>query len=128
MFRCTTLITVNLVIAAHTLVGAGEAEERYPDPIDLNVPHISTDSSVKYDYDIVYVRVPRKGDDTGSKWAEIAHPVSMDPGGDLLLLHPDGSEEVRFIRLKRTSFGVGRRWIVGGILGLGCRRIVFEAF
>jgi hypothetical protein len=94
MFRCTTLITVNLVIAAHTLVGAGEAEERYPDPIDLNVPHISTDSSVKYDYDIVYVRVPRKGDDTGSKWAEIAHPVSMDPGGDLLLLHPDGSEEV----------------------------------
>jgi hypothetical protein len=30
----------------------------------------------------------------GSKWAEIAHPVSMDPGGDLMLLHPDGSEEV----------------------------------
>jgi hypothetical protein len=69
-------------------------DQRFPDPIDLNVPHISTDKSIQYDFDIVYVRVPRQGDDKGSKWAEIAHPVAMDPGGDLMLLHPDGSEEV----------------------------------
>lgn len=71
-----------------------EADKRYPGAIDLRVPHVSTDRSVTYDYDIVYVRTPRKGDELGSKWAEIAHPVTMDPGGDLMLLHPDGSEEV----------------------------------
>ena len=70
------------------------AEDLYPDPIDLEVPHISSDRSVVYDYPIVYVRVPRKGDDVGSKWAEIARPVELDSGGDLMLLAPDGREEV----------------------------------
>lgn len=84
-----------LVGAAFSQAGLGaEADQRYPDPIDLDAPHISTDASVKFDYDIVYVRVPRQGDDVVSKWPEIAHPVTMDPGGDLMLLHPDGSEEV----------------------------------
>jgi hypothetical protein len=73
---------------------AVEADKRYPDPIDLNVPHISSDPTIQYDYPIVYVRVPRAGDDVVSKWAEIAHPVELDPGGDLMLLMPDGSEEV----------------------------------
>lgn len=73
---------------------AQDGETLYPDPIDLNVPSIRSDPSIRYDYDIVYVRVPRKGDDVVSKWPEIAHPVSMDAGGDLMLLHPDGSEEV----------------------------------
>lgn len=71
-----------------------EADKRYPDDIDLNVPHVSTDKSINYDYPIVYVRVPRMGDDVVSKWPEIAHPVELDPGGDLMLLMPDGSEEV----------------------------------
>lgn len=71
-----------------------EAERRYPDPIDLEVPHISTDPSVQYDYPIVYVRVPRQGDDVVSKWPEIAHPVELDAGGDLMLLMPNGQEEV----------------------------------
>jgi hypothetical protein len=66
----------------------------YPDPIDLNVPPITSDKSVRYDYDIVYVRAPRHGDTKRSYWAEIAHPTLMDPGADLMLLHPDGSEEV----------------------------------
>ena len=68
------------------------ADQRFPDPISLDVPHILSDRSVEYDFPIVYVRVPRKGDDVGSKWAEIAHPVLLDPGGDLMLLHPDGSD------------------------------------
>ena len=79
-------------LAARTVTR--EADKRYPDPIDIEVPHISTDESVRYDFPIVYVRVPRKGDDVVSKWPEIAHPVELDPGGDLILLHPDGSEEV----------------------------------
>jgi hypothetical protein len=72
----------------------GDETNRYPDPIDLEVPTLASDTSVKYDYPIVYVRTPRKGDDVVSKWAEIAHPVVMDPGADLMLLHPDGKEEV----------------------------------
>ena len=63
-------------------------------PINLNPPHFSTDKSVKLDYDIVYVRAPRKGDAVGTNWTEISNPVYMDPGADLMLLHPDGSEEV----------------------------------
>ena len=44
-------------------------------------------------YDIVYVRQPRFGDSTNTTWPEIAQPASIDPGADLMLLHPDGSEE-----------------------------------
>ena len=46
------------------------------------------------DYDIVYVRQPRYGDTTNTTWPEVAHPASIDPGADLMLLHPDGSEEL----------------------------------
>lgn len=46
------------------------------------------------DYDIVYVRQPRFGDNTNTTWPEVSHPASIDPGADLMLLHPDGSEEL----------------------------------
>ncbi len=46
------------------------------------------------DYDIVYVRSPRYGDLTNTIWPEVFHPASIEPGSDLMLLHPDGSEEV----------------------------------
>jgi hypothetical protein len=46
------------------------------------------------DYDIVYVRQVRFGDMVNTTWPEIFHPARMDPGADLMLLHPDGSEEV----------------------------------
>jgi hypothetical protein len=74
--------------------GQQRKEQLFLDPLNVTVPHISTDKSVKYDYDIVYVRTPRKGDRARSLWTEIAHPALMDPGGNLMLLHPDGSEEV----------------------------------
>ncbi|HMF19953.1 MAG TPA: hypothetical protein VKE98_22295, partial [Gemmataceae bacterium] len=74
--------------------GQPQKEKLFLDPINVTVPHISTDKSVKFDYDIVYVRTPRKGDKARSLWTEIAHPAIMDAGGDLMLLHPDGSEEV----------------------------------
>ncbi len=45
-------------------------------------------------YDIVYVRQPRFGDNTNTTWPEVFHPASIDPGADLMLLHPDGSEEL----------------------------------
>lgn len=46
------------------------------------------------DYDIIYLRAPRYGDAQNTTWPEIFHPASMEPGTDLMLLHPDGSEEV----------------------------------
>jgi hypothetical protein len=55
---------------------------------------IASDHSVKLDYDIVYVRAPRRGDEVGTNWAEVSSPLFMDAGADLMLLHPDGTEEV----------------------------------
>src|SRR5215469_3311618 len=55
---------------------------------------IATDPSVRYDYDIVYVRAPRKGDSTQIQWADIFMPTRFEPGSDLVLLHPNGTEEV----------------------------------
>lgn len=47
-------------------------------------------------YDIVYVRQPRFGDQTNTTWPEVFFPAAADPGADLMLLHPDGSEELLF--------------------------------
>src|SRR4051812_32384998 len=63
-------------------------------PINVSPRPVASDPSVKLDYDIVYVRAPRKGDAVGTNWPEIANPVFMDSGADLMLLHPDGGEEV----------------------------------
>ncbi len=63
-------------------------------PINVTPKPVAADASVKLDYDIVYVRAPRKGDDVGTNWPEISNPVFMDAGADLMLLHPNGSEEV----------------------------------
>lgn len=46
------------------------------------------------DYDVVYVRQPRYGDAVNTLWPEVFHPARLEPGADLVLLHPDGSEEV----------------------------------
>ena len=51
-------------------------------------------SAAAVTYDIVYVRQPRFGNNTNTTWPEVAHPAKIDPGADLMLLHPDGSQEV----------------------------------
>lgn len=91
--RIAPFVLLAAVVAFSPLF-AEEAEVLYPEAIDLTVPLLAGDKSVRYDYPIVYVRVPRKGDEVLSKWPEIAHPVELDAGGDLMLLQPDGSEEV----------------------------------
>jgi hypothetical protein len=42
-------------------------------------------------YDIAYVRAPRYGDTTFTKWPEVINPVQAEPGTDLMLLHPNGT-------------------------------------
>lgn len=38
-------------------------------------------------YDIVYVRQPRYGDNTNTTWPEVFHPANLEPAADLILLH-----------------------------------------
>src|SRR6476619_3888891 len=71
---------------------AGE-KAKYAGPLSMTPAQITTDKSVKYDYDIIYVRAPRNDKDR-SRWAEVGDPRTMEPGSDLMLLHPDGKEEV----------------------------------
>jgi hypothetical protein len=76
------------------------AEGRFPpEKVDPHPKPLASDPSVKIDYDIVYVRAPRfiKGADgkqRPSAWPEIGHPTNINAGYDLMLLHPDGKEEV----------------------------------
>ncbi|MBA4062953.1 MAG: hypothetical protein C0501_04455 [Isosphaera sp.] len=70
-------------------------DEKFLDPLNAEVPHVSTDKAVKLDYDIVYVRAPRAGDKTHKRFfTDFSAPVTMEPGADLMLLHPDGTEEL----------------------------------
>jgi hypothetical protein len=89
-------LLVSLILAACcTITGSAEEREKlYLAPLNVHPKPIAQDKSVKYDYDIVYVRAPRRGDKERSAWTEIVHPAIMDPGADLMLLHPDGREEV----------------------------------
>ena len=47
-------------------------------------------------YDIVYVRSPRPGNNSNTFWSDAITPLFLDPGASLMLLHPNGSEEVLF--------------------------------
>jgi len=81
-------------LALLEISASGQAKKEPLRPLNIVPPHISTDKSVKYDYDIVYVRAPRHGDEQRTKWAEFSDPTRMEPGADLMLLHPDGAEEL----------------------------------
>src|SRR5687767_7645445 len=89
-------LSVLLVAAiAQTAFAQNPDEQLFPDPIDVNVPHIRTDKSVDYDYDIVYAPADRAGDEKHKRfYTDFSQPVTMEPGADLMLLQPDGSEEV----------------------------------
>lgn len=54
----------------------------------------SATAQVTIDYPIVYSRLPRFGDETRIEMPEVFDPISVPPGTDLMLLYPDGSEEV----------------------------------
>jgi hypothetical protein len=83
-----------VLAASGTLIAQEEKTGRFLNTLNLNVPPIATDAAVTYDFPIVYVRAPRKLADGRSKWAEVGDPRTMEPGADLMLLQPDGKEEV----------------------------------
>src|SRR4051812_35719853 len=85
------LIVVVLLVSA---LPAEEAPKRYLGRLNMDPPPIDSDKSVKYDFPIVYVRAPRREADGKSKWAEVGDPRTMEPGADLVVLYPDGKQEV----------------------------------
>lgn len=88
------LTAVAFVVLTDAARPQTKQQEKFLEPINVNPPPIASDKDVKYDFDIVYVKAPRKGDKGRTIWADIAHPALMEPNADLMLLHPDGSEEV----------------------------------
>lgn len=84
-----------LALGLVPLVGQERKEQKYLAPLNVEVPHISTDPTIKYDYDIVYVRAPRAGDQVHKRfYTDFSAPVTLQQGADLMLLHPDGKEEL----------------------------------
>jgi hypothetical protein len=79
-----------VLLAAGSLAAQQPKPQLYLDDLKMEVPALSSDREVQYDYDIAYVRAPRYGDDKTTRWAEIAHPALMEPNADLMLMHPDG--------------------------------------
>jgi mono/diheme cytochrome c family protein len=73
----------------------GQEKKKYLESINVEIPHVSTDKSVRYDYDIVYVRAQRAGDKVHKRfYTDFSAPVTIEPGADLMLLRPDGKEEL----------------------------------
>jgi hypothetical protein len=99
LIRWKTAAAVPLVLG---LLAASAAPEDKPPPRRLRVdpPHIATDRTVRYDYDIVYVRAPRfvKGKDgkdhQAPVWPNAGEPLNLRAPTDLMLLHPGGREEI----------------------------------
>ena len=70
-------------------------EPLFKETLEVIIPHVSTDKSVNLDYDIVYVRACRAGDKVHKRfYTDFSQPVTMEPGADLMLLHPNGLEEL----------------------------------
>jgi hypothetical protein len=89
------VVSVCLLVSLLSSVGVAQNEPLFNETLDVNIPHVSTDPSVKVDYDIVYVRADRAGDKIHKRYfTDFSQPVTMEAGADLMLLHPDGSEEV----------------------------------
>ncbi len=97
-----SVLGLALLVVAAGLLTAEPSDTPPQRPLNVKPRPIAEDKSVKYDYDIVYVRAPRFGktknkdgkDRPAAVWPEIGHPYNLKAATDLMLLHPDGSEEV----------------------------------
>lgn len=94
-----TILLLGAALLLTCRFAAGEAGP-LKRPLRVDPQPVASDKSVKIDYDIVYVRLPRKGFRTPSGkfespiWAQAGVPLQMHPGAELMVLHPDGSEEI----------------------------------
>lgn len=93
MLRALTLMLLVMPAMTTVLYAQGGKLPLYKGALSIEPPAVASDRTVKYDYDIVYVRAPRGANGKG-RWAEVGDPRTMEPGADLMLLRPDGKEEV----------------------------------
>ncbi|QDU30887.1 hypothetical protein ETAA8_60360 [Anatilimnocola aggregata] len=90
-----TAVFIATLLLIGSISRAQDKEPLFTQELDVNPPPIKTDKEVNYNYDIVYVRAQRAGDDKHKRfYTDFSQPVTMEPGADLMLLHPDGSEEL----------------------------------
>ena len=59
-------LTFAVLVSATSILSTGsslaaEKEQLFPDPINLKIPSIHDDASIKFDFDIAYVRARAKG-------------------------------------------------------------------
>ncbi len=94
------MVFVLTLIAGAGLITAADEPRPPQKPLKVDPPPIRTDKTVKYDYDIVYVRAPRTVTGADGKeriapvWPNAAEPENLHAPTDLMILHPDGTEEV----------------------------------
>src|SRR5436305_45738 len=94
-------LLASLSASATAFAAAPAADDGPPKrPLRIDPAPIASDPSVKYDYDIVYVRAPRSapGKDGRERqadvWPNAEAPTNLRASTDLMLLHPDGTEQV----------------------------------
>src|SRR6266571_1966596 len=96
-YAAAGLVVLVALITCQPLFGQDGPLKR---PLRVDPAPIASDKSVKYDYDIVYVRAPRTVKDQGGKdrlamvWPDASAPFNMRASTDLMILHPDGNAEV----------------------------------
>lgn len=100
--RQTLIVTLSMIgmsslITSQPLVAQDKPLQR---PLRVDPAPIASDKSIKYDYDIVYVRAPRIAKSKDGKeglamvWPDASEPFNMHASTDLMLLHPDGKDEL----------------------------------
>src|SRR5262245_55701095 len=76
--RRLSLVWLASFALARNGFGASDDQPRFTNNINVVVPRISTDTLVKYDYDIVYVRALRAGDKIHKRfYTDFSQPVTM---------------------------------------------------
>jgi hypothetical protein len=91
------VVVIVVLLAGQTLIGQDKPLQR---PLRVDPAPVASDKTIKYDYDIVYVRAPRTAPGKGGKeqlamvWPDASQPFQMRASTDLMLLHPDGKDEV----------------------------------
>ncbi len=81
---------------------------------------LSSTVFAQVDYDLLYLRAPRRGDLENTTWPEVFHPARMEAGTDLMLRYRDGREEVL------VAGGAGA--VLDPVLSFDARTVYFSVF
>src|SRR5438045_3743809 len=94
------VVAISFPVAAAARDPQESADQPPQRALRVDPPPIATDKTVAYDYDIVYVRAPRvvRGPDgkdhQAEVWPDAGGPGTLRAPTDLMLLHPDGTEDL----------------------------------